>query len=355
MLALMTEVDPVPDVLSNIWPPGATEALVAVLIGGVLGWIADQLLYRFINSRAAEKGWSTGRQLAKGLHGLLTATGLIVGAAVGYNRLMLAPGRTETVREVLNVATILVLTAFGARILGRLVRGYTEREGSRLPSTSIFVNLARGIVWVIGGISVLAALGVSIAPLITALGVGGLAVGLALQPTLENVFSGIQVLAARQIEPGDLIRLETGEEGAVIDVTWRNTTILTPSDDVVIVPNSVLGRAIITNFTTGSCEHVVVVPVTVSTTADPATVERLARAVATEVVTEVEGAVPEQEPTVRFATSGPAGLQINAAIRVRSYPDRLPVRHEYLKRLQVRLIAEGIEAPLVAAPLRNDA
>ena len=83
------------------------------------------------------------------------------------------------------------------------MRAYTEREGSRLPSTSIFVNIARATVWVIGGISVLAALGVSIAPLITALGVGGLAVGLALQPTLENVFSGIQVLASSQIEPGD--------------------------------------------------------------------------------------------------------------------------------------------------------
>ena len=324
------------------------------MFAGAIGWLADQLLFRFMNSRAAATGWATGRYLAAGLHGLPTAGGFLIGAYLALGRLVLPPARMQSAREMLLVATILVLTAFGARILGRLVRGYTEREGSRLPSTSIFVNLARGIVWVIGGISVLAALGVSIAPLVTALGVGGLAVGLALQPTLENVFSGIQVLAAKQIEPGDLIRLETGEEGSIVDVTWRNTTILTPSDDLVIVPNSVLGRAIITNYTTGSCEHVVVVPVTVASSADPAVVEQLAREVATEVVAEVEGAVHESEPAVRFANSGPAGLQINAAIRVRSYPERLPVRHEYLKRLQRRLIAEGIEPPLVAATTRPE-
>ena len=343
------------ELLANLWPPGATDALIAFLIAGAIGWLADQLLFRFMNSRAAANGWATGRHLAAGLHGLPTAGGFLIGAYLAVNRLVLPPARMQTAREILQVITILVITAFGARILGRLVRGYTEREGSRLPSTSIFVNLARGIVWVIGGISVLAALGVSIAPLLTALGVGGLAVGLALQPTLENVFSGIQVLAAKQIEPGDLIRLETGEEGSIIDVTWRNTTILTPSDDIVIVPNSVLGRAIITNYTTGSCEHVVVVPVTVASSADPAAVERLAREVATEVVADVEGAVRGAEPAVRFATSGPAGLQVNAAIRVRSYPERLPVRHEYLKRLQQRLIAEGIEAPLVTAAVRPEA
>jgi hypothetical protein len=77
------------------------------------------------------------------------------------------------------VLAIIVITAFGARILGRLVRAITQHEVSRLPGGSIFVNLTRGTVWVLGAFFLLATLGVSIAPLITALGVGGLAVGLA--------------------------------------------------------------------------------------------------------------------------------------------------------------------------------
>ncbi|HSK46501.1 MAG TPA: mechanosensitive ion channel family protein, partial [Coriobacteriia bacterium] len=171
----------------------------------------------------------------------------------------------------------------------------------------------------------------------------GIAVGLALQPTLENIFSGIQVLASRQIEPGDLIRLETGEEGAVLDVTWRNTTIVTPSNDLIIVPNAIIGRSRITNFSSLSGEHVLVVPFVVSASADTAIVEQCVREIAEQVASTAEGVVAQAEPTVRFAAVTPTGMQVNAGIRVHSYPDRIPVRHEFIKRLLPRLHAEGIE------------
>ncbi|HSK47916.1 MAG TPA: mechanosensitive ion channel family protein, partial [Coriobacteriia bacterium] len=194
----------------------AAEALLVFVVAVLIGWIADQMLFRLINSRTAATGWAAGRQLASGLHGLPTVIGVLLGARMAARRLPLSAEWSEAVSTTINLLAILAATAFAARVLGRIVRAYTEREGSRLPSTSIFVNLARALVWVLGLISLLAALGVAIAPLVTALGVGGIAVGLALQPTLENIFSGIQVLASRQIEPGDLIRLETGEEGAVL-------------------------------------------------------------------------------------------------------------------------------------------
>jgi small-conductance mechanosensitive channel len=319
------------------------SALLAFVAAALVGFVADQLLFRFLDSRAVRDGWAAGRQLATGLHGAPTVVGVLIGARLALRRLPLPAETAQALNTTVEVAAIVAVTAFGARVLGRIVRAYTERPGSRLPSTSIFVNLARGVVWVLGLISVLASLGVSIAPLITALGVGGLAVGLALQPTLENVFSGIQVLAARQIEPGDFIRLETGEEGTILDVTWRNTTVLTPNNDVVIVPNSVLGRSLITNFSTHGAEHVLVVPVTVSARADTALVERIAREVAAQVLAEVDGAVPDAEASVRFAAVGPTGVQVNTALRVRSYPERILVRHEFIRRLQERFAAEGVD------------
>lgn len=338
----------------ELLPEGSTFAFSVLLSAVVVGIIIDQLLFRAINSRAAQKGWATGRQLAKGLHGLPTTVGLLLGLHLALLRLNLDSKIETPAADALRLAAIIATTAFAARILSRLVRAYTEREGSRLPSTSIFVNLARGLVWVLGLISVLAALGVSIAPLITALGVGGLAVGLALQPTLENVFSGIQVLASRQIEPGDLIRLESGEEGSILDVTWRNTTILTATNDVVIVPNAVLGRSRITNFSTVDVEHVLTLPVIVPPGTDANLLERCVSEVALEVCREVPGTVREVEPSVRFAAMTPAGLQVNVGLRVASYPERVLVRHELIRRLQVRLAAEGIEgaaaAPVPQAP-----
>lgn len=326
------------------------EAALVMIVALVVGLIVDQLLFRVLSSQAGSRSWAAGRAVAKGLHGLPTVAGALIGAWLALTKLTLGPKVERMALTTISVLAILAATAFAARILAGIVGAYTEREGSRLPSTTIFVNLARGLVWVLGGVMLLGTLGVSIAPLITALGVGGLAVGLALQPTLENVFSGIQVLASRQIEPGDLIRLETGDEGTVLDVTWRNTAILTPSNDVVIVPNAVLGRAQVTNFTTLDCEHVVVIPVSVSPDADLALVERCAREVAETVVATCEGAVSDAEPAVRFAAVTTSGVQVNTAIWVRSYPDRLAVRHEFIKQLLARFEAEGVLTLTAAVP-----
>lgn len=325
----------------------ADAALLFVLALGV-GAVLDQLLYRFVRSRAQASRSSAGLQLATGLHWLPSAVGAVSGLALAVGRLNLAgtPGRWAT--NGVRLLAIFVLTAFAARILGRVVRAYTQREDTALPSGSIFVNLVRWVVWVLGGLSVLATLGISVAPLVTALGVGGLAVGLALQPTLENVFSGIQLLASRQIQPGDFIRLETGEEGAVLDVTWRNTTVRRPSNEVVIVPNSVLARATVTNFSSEDPEYVLLVPVAIASAGDPDAVQRLALEVASEVVAEVEGAVPDSEPAAGFADLTPPAAVLNVTIRCRSYQQRIAVRHEFIRRLAKRFADEGIEAPPLA-------
>ena len=321
----------------------------ALALGCVLvGIIVDQLLYRALNSRFAKSGSAPGLTLAKALHGLPTAVGVLVALQLLVTRHAL-PGAASTFAEsAVKVLTIVIITAFSARIVGRLVDAYTGREGTRLPSSSIFANLARGTVWALGGAAVLAALGISIAPIITALGVAGLAVGLALQPTLENVFSGVQVLASRQIEPGHFIRLETGEEGTVEDVTWRNTTIKRPSGELVIVPNSVIGRSLVTNFSAAGNDYGMGVLVSVSYGTDLEVVEQIALEVAREVIAEVGGAVRDSEPIVRFTDLTPPTVTFTTIIRVNSYAERIPARSEFIRRLDRRLSEAGIEAPPVA-------
>jgi small-conductance mechanosensitive channel len=260
----------------------------------------------------------------------------------------LTPQMFKTAQTVVRVAGILAITIFSARILSRVVRALTEREDVPLPSGSIFVNLTRGVVWVLGVLSILATLGVSIAPLVTALGVGGLAVGLALQPTLENVFSGIQLITSRQIQPGDFIRLDSGDEGTVLDVSWRNTTVRKVSNDVVIVPNSVLARAAVTNFSTADKEFVLLVPVSFASAGDPDAVQRIALDVARSVVADVPGAVKDQEPGAGFAELTPPAAVLNVTVRCNTYQDRIAVRHELIRRLAKRFADEGIAAPPVA-------
>lgn len=332
------------DLLSSRYVQTAALALACVVIGIVV----DQLLYRGLNSRFAKQGSAPGVTLARALHGLPTAIGVIVALQLLVTRHVLTGDASTFAENAVKVLAIVVLAAFAARILGRIVRLYTERPGTRLPSSTIFVNLTRGVVWVLGGLTILAALGISIAPLITALGVGGLAVGLALQPTLENLFSGVQVLASRQIEPGHFIRLETGEEGVVGDVTWRNTTIERPSGERVIVPNSVIGRSLVTNFSVGTSDYGMAIPVTISYGTDLNLAERIALEVAREVIAEADGAVRDAEPIVRFVDLTPPTVTFNTIIRVNSYAERIPTRSEFVRRLDRRFSEAAIEAPPVA-------
>jgi len=320
------------------------EAFALIALYALGGWMIDSLLYRAVRARSVSKAWRAGIGLAQGLHGLPTALAIVIGASVGLRRLSLTAGGTETLTTVVRVAGIAVVTGFAARIAGRMIRIYTEREGARLPSSSIFVNLARGTIWVIGGLSALAALGISIAPLITALGVGGLAVGLALQSTLENVFSGIQVLMSRQVEPGDFIQLESGEQGWVQDVTWRNTTIRLFSNDMVIVPNATIAKSRVINYTSTDEQHVIWLNLGVSYDSDLDHVERVTLEVAREMQLE-PGAVPDYEPLFRFKDFGDSAVLLTVSVRASTVEARWVLRSEFIKRLHARYAAEGIHLP----------
>ena len=94
----------------------------------------------------------------------------------------------------------------------------------------------------------LESLGVPVAPLLTTLGIGSLAVALALQDTLANFFAGLHLLADRPVRPGDYIKLHEGEEGFVETIGWRSSRLRTTKNNIVVVPNQKLSQAILTNF-----------------------------------------------------------------------------------------------------------
>ena len=154
----------------------------------------------------------------------------------------------HTINQVLTVLLIFVATLSVARVVTGLVRTVTQSRPGVAGSATIFVNITRILVLAIGFLVVLQTLGISIAPLLTALGVGGLAVALALQDTLANLFAGIHILASKTVQPGDYIRLSSGEEGYVEDINWRQTTVRNLSNNLVVLPNGQLAQANMTNF-----------------------------------------------------------------------------------------------------------
>ena len=311
----------------------------------IVGLVLDQLVASLIKNYAKRHRSKIGFAFAKSFHGLISWMAGLIGFWIAFFRTPLPARINRDLSVYLKLATVVILTLFFARITSHLVRVYANREDTNLPASSIFVNLARALVLIIGFGIALAVLGISLTPIITALGVGGLAVGLALQPTLDNLFSGIQIIASKQIMPNDYVRLETGEEGIVEDVTWRNTTIRRGSGEVVIAPNSVLGKSLVINFSRNNQSYKLVIPTTVAFGSDPAKVELIALNIANRLMHASPDAYKADEPYVRFVQTDATGITFNTVLPIMSYNNQWLIKSQFIKELQKALDAEGIEGP----------
>lgn len=324
-------------------------ALLALVIVGALG--VGAAIDVFAVGAARRVGLRTGspaaRALALSLRGQPEIWAVI--AAVAFFRPFdfLGGSAVLWMNRVVVGGFVLSVTLFLARMSAWLLRGYLARQRQAVAGT-IFVNLARIAIWTIGFATMLAALDVQIGPIIASLGVAGLAVSLGLQDTLSNFFSGLQITLSPQFERGHFIRLDTGQEGRIEDVTWRDTTIKTVSNDVLIVPNSILAKSVVTNFTGEEQDHVVWIRVGVDYGSDLDHVERITIEAMKRMLAESEYATPSSETAVRFLEFGPAAIVLQTRAEARRYEDRFIVQSEAIKRLHKAYAEAGIAIPFAA-------
>lgn len=134
----------------------------------------------------------------------------------------------------------IVITAIVAHLVTKLLRKLLTRGNSPLPSSTIFINIGRVIVWILGASVILSTcFNIDISAAITALGIGGIAISLGFQDTLSNLIGGLQLSLTGLVKPGDHIQVGSNA-GIVKDVTWRHTNIITANGESVIIPNSVI-------------------------------------------------------------------------------------------------------------------
>ena len=247
---------------------------------------------------------------------------------------------------VLEAAVILSATFTVAAVLGTLVAAAGERRALGVGVTGLARAAVRVFVLVIGGLILLDVLGVKITPLLTALGVGGLAVALALQDTLSNLFAGVHLLADRPIRVGDYVKIAETIEGHVVDVGWRSTRVRTLQYNVVIVPNKRVAESVIVNYDMPERRLALAVPVSVAYGADPERVEAVLLDEAQKATRELTGLLAEPPPSVRFIPGfGLYGMDFTIGCQVASFVDQYAVQSELRKRVLRRLRAEGIELP----------
>ena len=325
--------------------------VVQIAAGLLLGLIVEKLVLGYLRRVAARTPSEIDDVLVASLRGMPLLWLFLAGLFAASGRLAdFAPHWVNLAHRTLLVVFLVSLTLAAARLLSGLVAIVSSRSKGLLPSTSIFRHLATLLAVTVGGLVILDTLGIAITPVLTALGVGGLAVALALQDTLSNLFAGLGIIASRQVRIGDYIKLASGEEGYVTDIRWGNTAIRTLPNNLVIIPNKHLASAVITNYYQPSKDLAVVVQVGVSYGSDLEKVEKATIEVGREVMRTVQGGVPDFEPFIRYHTFGDSSIHFSVILRGQEFADQHLVRHEFIKRLQRRYAQEGIEIPF---PIRT--
>jgi small-conductance mechanosensitive channel len=236
------------------------------------------------------------------------------------------------------------------RLMMEILRRYSKKVDFIESSAGVVKTLYRAIILGFVFLIILDRLKITITPFLASLGIGGLVVALALQDTLANFFSGIYIFFDKPIRIGDYIKLESGQEGYVAQIGWRNTRIRMLPNNMVIVPNAKLVSSQITNFYLPETEMAVLVQVGVSYRSDLEKVERVTIDVAKEVLQKVDGGVKEFEPFIRYHTFGDFSINFTVILRAKEYVHKYLITHEFIKRLHRRYQMEGIEIPF---PIRT--
>ena len=160
-------------------------------------------------------------------------------------------GQVDTVGKALGILIVIsaVVGLLSSAIdwyLANLATSTTRVVDLRL--LPLIRRLGGMVIYGVGALLVMDVFGINISPLVAGMGLGGLAVALAIQPTLANLFAGTYVMTEGVIATGDYIQLENGLKGYVVEVGWRSTRIRDWRNNLVVVPNSKFAETIITNY-----------------------------------------------------------------------------------------------------------
>ncbi len=326
--------------LFTILPP-----LLVLLVTLFVGSFLRRVIFSRLRSWAEHHKTEIGQVIITALRGPFGIWFLILGLYFAFEISGLPQETVHLAAKLLLVLGIFSVTLVLANIAGGLIRVYSAQIEGKLPPTSLTQNIARIIIFGIGLLIILNSLGISITPILATLGVGGLAVAMALQETLSNLFAGFHVIAARQIKIGDYIKLDSGEEGYVIDINWRTTKIRMLPNNVVLVPNAKLVQAIVTNYYLPDKKMAVLVNVGVHYNSDLKKVEEITCQVAKEVMEQVPGGVPGFQPFIRYHTFNQHSIDFTVILRAREFTDQYLIKHEFIKRLHQCYRQEAVVIP----------
>lgn len=331
------------EVIKSSW----VAIVVTLLIGLLIGYLAFRPILKWLERRSLSKNQNHRAEL----FATIAKISPVFGAVLLLNFFDLFPFSFKLVwamRMTLRVTNAFIVAFLVSEIFIFLYdRLYERRHGT---VSSLFHILIRLGVYSVAIVTIAGILNYDVKAMLAALGVGGIAIALALQDTLSNLFGGIQILTSGQLRPGDYIRLTADVEGRVLDINWRNTTMRTPLDDIIIVPNSKISSSVTMNCSTINRWSQFAVIVGAEYDEDLEKVERVALEVAHTVMGRFPKVPSSSTPRIRFFEFADSSINFKVWLASLRYEMKYQITHEFIIELQKRFKEEEINIPF---PIRT--
>ena len=333
---------------------GAFSVFLGFVVAALIVRIIIRLIHRKLKNQDASSVTSIILQSVKTpitaillISGLLSAYLLVLGIED-----VLPSGFSDTRYlsiKIWKIMSILITTFAIAKTIDHLIDWYllniAEKTETKIDDT-LLPTLRRVLpitIYAAGALVAIDSIGISISPILAGLGIGGLAVALAVQPTLSNFFAGTYVVTEGELKEGDFIELEGGPSGYVEEVGWRSTKIRSRFNNLVIIPNSRMAESIVTNYFSPTPAMNVIVTGGVAYESNLVDVEKYALEEARTVIDESEKAIKGTEPSFGFSNFGDSNVDFYVFLQAIDRAGTFGLRSELIKRIHDRFNREGIE------------
>ena len=319
------------------------EPIVTIFLGIVLGLFFKKFLVSRLKSLSEKNNWKSDDVVINAIDSVIVFWFFLAfsSMAIGNSNL---PGPEDIYQKIISAFLIISISFTSSKVVLGLLDIWSKTNKS-LPSTGIFKGLTNVAIFSIGILFILQSFGISITPLITALGVGGLAVSLALKDTLSDLFGGINILLSKTMQEGDYVQLDNGYQGYVENVGWRYTTIRERANNIISIPNSVLSGSISKNFSSMDSAFRVPIQIGVSYDSDLDHVEKVALEVANEIYEELDCVSKSYKPAIRFREFADSSVNFFIYFQGKNFGDHNTILNSYIKKLHKRFKEEKIDIP----------
>ena len=248
--------------------------------------------------------------------------------------------------------TAFLVTRIGSLLLDWYATHVADKTSTQIDDQLIpsFKRMLPILVYALAILWSLAVFDIQISPLLATLGIGGIAIALAAQPTLSNYFAGTYVISEGEIQVGDFIEIEGGPSGFVEDISWRSTKLRSRFNNLIIIPNSMMSDNMITNYSRPALAMNVIVTGGVSYSSDLQQVEDILMEVANKIVVESDQAITETEPRAGFSVFGDSNIDFWVFLQATDRAGSFQLKSQLIKQIHERFNEEGV---VINYPIRH--